>query len=141
MDPLSITAACFAVAQICVSISKSCSKFAEGAANVDNSLEGLDIELRNLGVVVEKVETTFRAKPQQIEYWKHTYEMLERCRLTLDQLKTILEGLNNRHHHSIPRKPLMQYRLNKKQPTISLLRGQISSYIQMLQIWLQTISL
>lgn len=141
MDPLSIATAACTAAQICFSILKSYSRFAEAARNVDDTIEGLDSEIRNLGDVLGQVQATFEAKPQQMKHWKYTLGLVERCDWTLKQLKMILEKLGSRPHHSVGRNPLKQYKLNKKQPTISILRSHISSYIQMLQISLQTISL
>lgn len=142
MDPLSITASAASLAQLCVAI-VSALKFVRDASNVEFVLHSLREEIDTLGRVLSRVAQTFDASPMQTPFQqKHEIDLqhlLDRCGSILEALHQIISGLEGRKRFGS--NLLKQIRLNRATQDITILKANIHSCTEMLQVSLMTISM
>ncbi|MCJ1470763.1 hypothetical protein MMC07_009410 [Pseudocyphellaria aurata] len=142
MDPLSVTASAASLAQLCVAI-VSALKLVRDASNVEFAVYSLREEVKILGDVLNRIAETFSASPMQTSF-QQTHErdvrlLLDRCRSTLGALREIISGLEGEKHFAS--KLLKQIRLNRVTQDISILKANIDTCTQMLQVSLMTIGI
>lgn len=142
MDPLSVTASAASLAQLCVAI-VSALKFIRDSSNVEFALHSLREEIGTLGSVLRRVAETFDASPMQTPFQrKHEKEvqhLLGRCRNTLEALDEIISGLEGTKRFAS--NLLKQIGLNRATQHITILKANIHSCTQMLQVSLLTIGM
>lgn len=142
MDPLSITASAVSLAQLCVTI-VSALKLIRDTSNVEFAVRSLREEIDTLGSVLKRVAESFDANHMQTPFQhKHAREvrhLLDKCRISLEALHEIVARLEGTKRFAS--KLLKQIELNAATQHITILKANIHSCTQMLQVSLMTIGM
>lgn len=142
MDPFSITASAASLVQLCMTI-VSALKFVRDASNVESVLHSLREEIDTLGRVLSRVGQTFDASPMKTPFQRNheidLRHLLDRCGNLLETLHQIISGLEGRKRFGS--NLLKQIRLNRVTQDITILKANIHSCSEMLQVSLMAISM
>lgn len=142
MDPLSVTASAVSLAQLCVAI-VSALRLVRDASYVEFAVHSLREEVEILGGVLSRIAETFDASPMQTSFQqiheRDVRHLLDRCRSTLGALHAIISGLDGEKRFAS--KLVKQIRLNRVTQDITILKSNIDSCTQMLQVSLMTIGM
>jgi hypothetical protein len=148
MDPLSIAASSCAIAGLCGTIIVGVGRFMVGVKEVPQSLAEFNGSITVLSGVLSKVESVVRQKPKRLpfaqqqeqKHWQDIKDVLEACSRCLYKLKQELPDAP-KGDPKLLNQMLMQLDLTMKSNLFIEIRGHISSYTQVLQLSLTTMSL
>ncbi|OBT73571.1 hypothetical protein VF21_07630 [Pseudogymnoascus sp. 05NY08] len=147
MDPLSIVASACGIAGLCGSITIHISQFVIDSRNVCQSINDFRTNITILEAVLYKVRVTVGKSPKQLpfaqkeeqEHWKEINNVLDACRDSMERLKSVLpEPPKNGKPAASVRK---QLEMCLKSDVVMQIRGHITTYTQLLQLSLATITL
>ncbi|KAL6711067.1 hypothetical protein ACN47E_006942 [Coniothyrium glycines] len=147
-DPLSITASVLTLIQVSVQVSVLIKQFRDEVSVIDATLTGLLNDVDGFQRVLESMRETFeqddiksslQATGVSGSHFKNLARSLEDGANTLQQLQTLLDGVNKKT--SILDGPRKQLRLKSAFEQIATYREQIQSYRAALQLSLSTIIL
>ena len=153
VDPLSIPALTIVVAGICLRVGE----FFDTCRDADQTWQDFHHEIRALERVLRSISTTFRPADDvekdtdssssavkivaRIENQHHqdVETCLQDCQRTLERIEAILNHIKVDDSRMFAR-PLQQFKLDRKAGPLTILRNQIQSYTQALQLTLETIN-
>jgi hypothetical protein len=149
MDPLSITVATIGLATFCGQAINTLSVFAGQSSNVDFTIKTFTDEVSNLDRVLKSI--TISSKDRSIvslaagtgheaQHWRDVLTRLGDCQSCMTRLVTILEKLES-DDGNIFKRTKRQLRLSIESGEIAVLRRQIFSFTQTMQISLQMLLL
>ncbi|KFY22705.1 hypothetical protein V493_06384 [Pseudogymnoascus sp. VKM F-4281 (FW-2241)] len=147
MDPLSIVASACGIAGLCGNIIVHVSQFIVDSREVSQSINDFRTNITILEAVLYKVQVTVEKSPKQLpfaqkeelEHWKEIDNVLEACRESMERLKNMLpEPFKNGKPTVLVRK---QLEMCLKSDVVVQIRGHITTYTQLLQLSLATITL
>lgn len=147
-DPLSIIVSVVTLIQVSVRVTILLRQFRDEAREVDATLTGLLNDVDSFQQVLESMKETFdqdeiksnlQITGHAGSHWKNLARSLEDGTKTLQQLHTLLEGLNKTT--SFLDGPRRQIRFKSAFDQIATYRDQIQSYRAGLQLSLSTIIL
>jgi hypothetical protein len=149
MDPLSITTAVAALVGACSKLTNLLGVINQ-SKSVDTSIKSLGIEINSLSQVLGNIGVSFgdsaiaaaTLEPQtghEAQHWRNVKQSMEDCDCTLKMLEPILKSVKQSESRifSALRK---QIKLEDKAGEIALLKQQIASYRQAMQLSLQLIT-
>ena len=147
MDPLSIAATSCSIAAVCGTLLSYVSKFVTDTAQVPQTLEEFKTSITTLSMVLSNIDHVLSSRPKQLpfaqeeerKHWKDVRNVLEACNGCLYRLKNELPELPD--NHKILAQTRAQLDLNLKSNVIIQIRRHISSYTQILQLSLTTMTL
>jgi len=149
MDPLSITASAIGIITFCSQTTKILAQLIDDNKNVDHTIKGFSDEVSHLSSVVQSISTSFQdpdivsrisTTGHKGQHWRDVQKCLANAKTCLGRLTTILTTLKS-SKKGIPGRVVKQVRVSLASGEIALLRRQISSFTQTMQISLQMISL
>ena len=149
MDPLSITAGTIGLTTFCGQAIKILLKFAGELSSVDLTIKLFSDEVANLNRVLKSI--TASSKDQSIlslaagtgheaQHWRDVLKCLGDCRSCMAGLVNILEKLES-DDGNIFKRARRQLRLSIESGEMAVLRRQILSFTQTMQISLQMLLL
>jgi hypothetical protein len=147
-DPLSITASVITLIQVSVQVTILLKQFNDEVSIVDATLTGLLSDVAGFQHVLESMKETFNQNEIKSNlqvtghvgsHWKNLARSLEDGATTLQQLHTLLEGVNKTT--SFLDGPRKQIRFKSAIDQIGIYREQIQSYRAALQLSLSTVIL
>jgi hypothetical protein len=147
MDPISIGASACSIAAVCGAIISTVSKFAVDTIAVPQTLEEFNTSIITLRTVLNNIDHVVSKRPKQLffaqkqerKHWQDVQNVLEACNNCLYKLKNQLP--EPPESHKILQKARAQLELNLSSNVITQIRGHISSYTQILQLSLTTMTL
>ncbi|MCJ1268297.1 hypothetical protein MMC22_008184 [Lobaria immixta] len=141
-DPLSVAASAASLAQLCGTLISALKVFHD-SRNVEFRVQILKEEINTLGGVLSRVAETFEANPMQTPFQKKhegdVQHLLDRCGKTLKALNQIISGLEGRK--GLASNLLKQLRVNRVTQDITILKANLHSCTEMLQVSLLTINM
>lgn len=149
MDPFSITVGTVGLVTFCGQIVKTLSQIVDNAKTVDSTVKTFSEEIKGLAHVLNSISTVLQEPNVSLhlastgiegQHWRDVQKCLTDCRLTLVRLDAILVGLKSSDNGLLSR-ARTQFQLSIKSGEIALLRRQLVSFKQTMQISLQMIVL
>jgi len=149
MDPLSIAAAAAGLVYLCTQVSSSIYTFISKTRATETAIRTLAVEVDSLAQVLGSIEEGFKdpllaaaaiesQTGHEGQHWRNVRRSLDDCKCTLEQLNDILESF--RKQGGFLRRAKKQISLSLKAENISLLKQQVSSYRQTMQLSLHLIT-
>lgn len=147
MDPLSITAAAVSIVTFCSQTTTILAQLIDDNKNVDHTIKGFSDEVTHLSNVVESIGTNFQdpsialrtsSTGHEGQHWRDVQKCFADAKRCLERLTIILTTLKS-SKKGIPGRVVKQVRLSIASGEIALLRRQLSSFTQTMQISLQMI--
>ncbi|KFY94087.1 hypothetical protein V498_04068 [Pseudogymnoascus sp. VKM F-4517 (FW-2822)] len=146
MDPLSIVASAYGIAGLCGTVIFHVTQFVVDSSEVCQSINDFRGSIEILEGVLCKVQETIRKSPKrfpfaekEVEHWNEINNVLEACRDSMERLKDVLpERFDNGKPIVLVRK---QLEMCLKSDVVLQIRGHITTYTQLLQLSLSTITL
>jgi hypothetical protein len=155
MDPLSIVTAATALVTFTFQASSVIYHYIDDVKTADTTLLQLKNEVDGLHAGLKSIASTFRSdevaqlcartsgnSPQSTKLLSSVKPLLHDCRVTLDHLDTILEGIEGKPgQKGVIRKPVRAIKINFKTKDIEFIRHQIRSYSSAIQMTLQMVAM
>ncbi|OBT66707.1 hypothetical protein VE03_03957 [Pseudogymnoascus sp. 23342-1-I1] len=146
MDALSIVASAYSIAGLCGTIIFHVTQFVVDSRDVCQSINDFRGNIEILEGVLCKVQETVRKSPKrfpfaekEVEHWNEIHNVLDACRDSMERLKNVLpERFENGKPIVLARK---QLEMCLKSDVVTQIRGHITTYTQLLQLSLTTITL
>jgi len=135
----------------CLTISRYITSFIQNANAADLTIQSLGVEVDSLSQVLDAINKSFSdttlataALDSQTghegEHWRNVKQSMQDCRQTLNRLQVIMKNLHKNDTQFLGR-VRKQVKLDLKGGEITMLKQQISSYRQAMQVSLQVITL
>ena len=149
MDPLSITVATIGLATFCGQAINILLEFAGQSSNVDFTIKTFADEVFNLDRVLKSITVSSKDRSivslaagtgHEAQHWRDVLTSLGECRSCMKRLVTILEKLEG-DDRNVFKRTRRQLRLSIESGEIAVLRRQILSFTQTMQISLQMLLL
>lgn len=144
-DPLSVAASAASLAQLCGTLVSALKVFRD-SRNVELRVQILREEINTLGGVLSRVGETFERfeanplrTPFQQKHEGDVQHLLDLCAKTLNALGQIISGLEGRK--GFASKLLKQLQVNRVTQDITILKANLHSCTEMLQVSLLTINM
>ncbi|KFX94732.1 hypothetical protein V490_04225 [Pseudogymnoascus sp. VKM F-3557] len=146
MDPVSIVASACGIADLCGTIIVNISQFVIDSRNVCQSINDFRTNITILEAVLVKVQVTVGKGPkrlplaqQELGHWKEISNVLDACRISMESLKRELPEPFENGRPTVNFRKELEMRI--KSNTVVQIRGHITTYTQLLQLSLTTITL
>lgn len=148
MDPLSIAASACSIASLCGTMIMNISRFVTDARSIPQTLEEFTSTITSVKTVLTNIEVVVRKRPktlpfaqkQERKHWSDIKNVLEACTGCLYRLQNELPLERDDSH-----KPLVQARLqlemSLKSNVVTQIRGHLTTYTQVLELSLTTMTL
>jgi hypothetical protein len=148
MDPLSIAASACGIASLCGTIISTVGKFVVDVQAVPQALEEFN-NIRSLRTVLNSIDSFLSKKPkhhpfvqqQERKHWQDVRNVLEACNKCLHRLSRELPDPPTETSSKILQQARIQLEMSMKSNVVIQIRGHISSYTQILQLSMTTLSL
>jgi len=149
MDPLSITMATIGLATFCSQAINILLKFAGESSSVDLTIKSFSDEVANLDRVLKSITASSEGRSilslaagtgHEAQHWRDVLKSLGDCRLCMARLVKILEKLES-DDGNIFKRVRRQLKLSIESGEMAVLRRQILSFTQTMQISLQMLLL
>lgn len=147
MDPLSIVASACGIMGLCGTIIVHISQFVIDSRDVSQSITDFRTNITLLEAVLYKVQVTVGkcpkrlpfAQKEELEHWKEIKNVLDACRDSMERLKNVLPEPVETGRPTVLFCQALETRL--KSNVVMQIRGHITTYTQLLQLSLATITL
>jgi hypothetical protein len=148
MDPISIAASACGIATVCGTIVINVSKFIIDSRSIPQSLEDFTTSISTLQTTLNNIDTTVSGRPKQLpfaqkqerKHWSDVDNVLKACNGCLYKLNNELPMLREGGSRSLAQ-ARAQLEMSLKSNVVLQIRGHISSYTQILQLSLTTMTL
>ena len=148
MDPLSIAASACGIAALCGNIIATVGKFIVDTKSIPQTLEEFNTSITTLRTVLNNIDCVLCNRPkhvlfiqkQESKHWQDVKNVLEACNSCLHKLKNEIPELPTDKQRSL-QQARIQLELTLKSNVVLQIRGHISSYTQILQLSLTTVTL
>jgi hypothetical protein len=142
-DPFSIAAGAVGIVSLAGVLLKNVGAFIVDTSVVDESIQSFRADIERLQEVLINVEASFKKRPKQqqfeVKHWINVKRVLESCNQCLYRLNQSLPVL--RGDEGTTHRAYTQLKVYVKSGLVRSLQAHITSYTQMLQISLSTISI
>lgn len=151
LETLSLAATTAQLVTDCLTVSRYITSFIQNAHATDLTIQSLGVEVDSLSQVLDAINKSFAdttlttaalesQKGHEGEHWRNVKQSMQDCRQTLNRLQVILKNLH-KNETQFRRRVRKQVNLDLKGGEITMLKQQISSYRQAMQVSLQVITL
>jgi hypothetical protein len=148
MDPVSIAASACGIAALCGTIITNVGTFVADTKSLPQTLDEFATSITALRTVLNNVDCVVSRRPkhlhfaqkQERKHWQDIRNVLEACNSCLYRLKNEIPELPT-ENHKLLQQARCQFEMKLKSNVVLQIRGHISSYTQILQLSLTTMSL
>jgi hypothetical protein len=148
MDPLSIAASACGIAALCGTVISNVSRFVVDVQSIPQTLDEFNRSISALKTVLNNIECVISKKPRHVlfaqkqehKHWQDVRNVLEACNNCLYKLGHEIPEPPTDNHRML-QQARIQLELSLKSNIVVQIRGHITSYTQILQLSLTTMSL
>lgn len=149
MDPLSIAASACSIANMCGTVIFKVSQFVIDTRSLPQALEDFNTNITSLQTVLKNIDATVIKRPKQLpfakkqerKHWGDIKNVLEACNDCVYKLDNELPEMRENASQSFAAQARKQLTMSLNSNVVLQIRGHISSYTQILQLSLTTITL